>query len=449
MAEEQREILRYELDLADVEAKAQRLRLLTEQMREATSKGQDTGELQKQMQGELDGLASMGIEQKKAATSTEELIRQKEKLTSVVSLLGGSFGGAVGQIGNMIQMLMAANPATLGLAAGLAGLTLGVQVYHSLAEEAEKAAAAQRAYNDAVAAGQNLRAKDAAGVAEQLAGWGVRTNENILASMELGQNLQSRWGVPQARAAQAGALAAAAGLGEEDAARLAVLLSHGAKIDSPTQAREALRLAEEAGKSDLLLSVAQQNASDIAGQHVRIQAMAPGQPAQAGMSAEREAYEALKAQPGGLAASGIPADLTFDEFRQVQAGDWKAVARAMFPGNLKLTRSQLEQVMRVAGPAQNAIISYIDQVGRVQMGAGSAAGPAFNQASEFVDELDLARVGMGLAPQGVGQPGRQVGTFVEQVINIGTKIELDTNRKIRTPGMPRMGGSDGDVMTPY
>jgi len=448
---EEREILRYELDLADVEAKAQRLRVLTEQMRAATAKGENTDELQQQIQNEVNALASMGAEQKKAASTTEELIRSKEKLTSVVALMGGTFGGTVGQIANMIGMLVAANPAIAAVAAGLAGLTLGLQVYESLAEAAKKAREEQEKYNEAVAAGQQLRQKEAASVADKLEAWGRRSNENVLAALELKQGLQRRWGVPTERATQAGALAAAAGLGEEDAARLSVLLGHGAKVDTPEQAREALFTAEQAGKSDLLLSAAEQYARDIAGQQVRIEAMTPGQPGMAGMSPERAAYEALKAQPGGLAASGIPADLTFDEFRQVRAGDWTAIARAMFPGNQKLTRSKMEEVRRVANGAQNAIVAYIEQVSDIQMGSFGGAGPAFNAPSDYIGWLDRGRLAMGLAPQAEGDLGAQVRGAVQIInnTNVGTSIQLDTNRKIRTPGSPRMGGSDGDVLTPY
>lgn len=456
MAEE-KEILRYELDLADVEAKAQRLRILTEQMRAATAKGENTEELQQQIQGEVNALASMGAEQKKAASTTEELIRQKEKLTSVVGLLGGSFGGTVGQIANMIGMLVAANPAIAGVAAGLAALTVGIQIFKSIQDEAKKATEEQERYNAAVAKGQELRGQVAAGVADRLASWGRRTPESVRSGLELQQRLGENWGVPESDATKVAALAAGAGMGEEDAAVLRVLIAQGANIETPEQAQRAIAELRRSGKHGAALGLAHQWASDQVGTAERVRASAPGRVTQPEMRPEQAAYAALQAQPGGLAASGLPADMTFDQFRDVVLArermdelERSGVVRRR--GNKIIGGSGGKEWLRLQKLDEQYgwVPQYIEQVAVQQAGQGAGGGgELFNPQSQLVSGMDLARLAMGLAPQAEGDLGAQVRGAVQVINNTGTVIQLDTNRKIRTPGRPQMGGSDGDILTPY
>jgi len=463
MAEE-KEILRYELDLADVEAKAQRLRILTEQMRAATAKGENTEELQKQIQGEVNALGAMGIEQKKAASTTEDLLRAKEKLTSAVSLMGGTFSGATGQVANMIQMIISANPAVTGMAAGLAALTVGIQVYRSLAEEAEKAAKAQRDYNDAIEVGQKSRETAAASVGTMLEQWGKRSGANVAAGLELQQRLQQGWGAPEALATKAAALSAGAGLGEEDAAILRVLLGGGAQIGTPEEALAALAGVQQRGARGALLDQAQAYAADAIGVQQRIASAAPRRGGLAGMSAERSAYEALKSQPGGLAASGFPQDMTLEQFTTIASAQRRMVeiarehgvepgpqmdARMLAYGDA--TAREFRHLRNVsAGRAW--VGTFVDQIAEIQAGGGVAgAGDLFNPPLPAFSDAELAGAMMDPWPGQAGPNPRSVRgavTIINQT-NIGTSIGLDTNRRRKSPGDVKMGGSDADVLTPY
>jgi hypothetical protein len=137
----EREILKYEFDLTDAEAKAKRLQQLTDQIRAGRSSGGDTSELESQFNKELSGLGKLAEKKKEDAGATEKLLGQKEKLAQVVGMLGGTFGETAGRLGGLVQMLFSAGPAAAAAAAGMAALTIAVNIVKSIQAELEKAEA--------------------------------------------------------------------------------------------------------------------------------------------------------------------------------------------------------------------------------------------------------------------------------------------------------------------
>jgi hypothetical protein len=251
---------------------------------------------------------------KKAASATEELIGKKRALAAIVTLLGGSFGAEISQVGSLVSLLTSATGVVASVGAALAGLAVGIRVFNELKEAAEKAAAAQRAYNEAVAEGQAQKREGATGIAEGLEKFGARTEENIKAATQMQDRLRGEWGIPKEAAGQAATLATGAGVGLEDAVRIATLRGAGARIESPADAQRALRGA--AGQSQALLDEARRHAADTVGRAERIQAAAPQVGGMGEVGPERATFEALKAQPGGLEASGLPRDMSFTQFQK-------------------------------------------------------------------------------------------------------------------------------------
>ena len=327
--------------------------------------------------GEAVALEKSSTAMRGAGSATDQLLEKKRALANVVRMVGGSFGAEVGELGSLVSLLMTATAPVAAVAAGLAALAIGVKVFTDLKQAAEEAAAAQRAYNDAVAAGQGQKREQAATVAETLEKSGARSEENIKSALQMQQRLREEFGVPAAQAGEIGALSTAGGLGVEDAARLAVRRGAGAKIETPEQARKALEMAQQGGQSEALLQEAKRHAADLVGQRERIGAKAPMVGGTGEVSAQRAAYEAMKEQPGGLAASGLPSDFTFEGFQAAQAGDARAVARAMYPDRKNVSGKEYAAAEQAAR-AGIVIKPFVAQAADVQTGArGPEATPVF------------------------------------------------------------------------
>lgn len=149
MPEQRDEILKYSLDITEVEAKTQRLSELLAQIKAKRGAGEDTSELEQMYGKELAGLEAIVPAQKRTAGGAEELLRQKEKLANVVQLLGGRFGGLVGQLGGVTELLLAAGPAAAGTAAALAGVTALIAGYQAYRKEIDETIAKEKELRDA------------------------------------------------------------------------------------------------------------------------------------------------------------------------------------------------------------------------------------------------------------------------------------------------------------
>ena len=98
---QKKEVLRYEAEISDAEQKIGKL-----------------GEVEE---------AALGKGKKKseeAASATEDLTKQKEKLGAAVRMTGAQFGGAVGDIGNLVELMQTGSKAAIGFGAALAGLLI-------------------------------------------------------------------------------------------------------------------------------------------------------------------------------------------------------------------------------------------------------------------------------------------------------------------------------------
>ena len=180
--------------------------------------------------------------------------------------------------------------------------------------------------------------------------------------------------------------------------------------------------AQKAGAWDTLLERAEAFKRDIIGQHARILAAAPMEGGRAGEDPVAAAYAGLKKQPGGLAASGLPANLTSDDFRARLAGDTRAIAGPCIRGRRRATNSSSKRPKKSheACPARG----YVKQARETQAGQDHGGSTEmFNEPPPPLSEDDLTTVLLGLPPAYAGQPGQRVQTIVQNFNNtthIGT-----------------------------
>ena len=432
MPDEQKEIVRYEFqaDLGNLEQQARRAsevatgidqkmgRFTTPLMRDQAAEA---------AQAKADDAAfaafreKAGAEEeqlKKNSSATAELIAHKRQLANVVNLLGGSFGGTAGQVIGLVGALGSATPAMLAFLAAAAGLAAVKHEWDDIAEAAQKAAAAQREASEAVAAGQKGKAGTVATLAGQLESYGMRGPEALAAGEELRQKLRETYGVEPGRATRAAALGAAGGFSLEDTARLATGIGAGAQIEDVAGANRFFATAQTEGYYDSLLQQAQAAANDEAGKAERIRAKAPMESGRAGLDPLREAFEGLKGQEGGLGASGLPAALTFDQFRAATEGNTLATARALYPDEKQYKDVALREAESLQG-AVAPLKGYIRQsreiaAGRTDFGSTEALNPP----ARAMSEQDLTLIGLDASPTYAGQPGQAVKTVVNNYNNV-------------------------------
>lgn len=132
------EILPYRLDITDVEAKAARMQDLLGKIASGRATGQDTSELEKQLLREMEAMSKSTGKTKEADSAIKQLVSQKEKLSSVVSLLGGQFGGIIGQLGNIVELFFVFGKAAVLPATAIASVTAMAVGYNQLADSIKR-----------------------------------------------------------------------------------------------------------------------------------------------------------------------------------------------------------------------------------------------------------------------------------------------------------------------
>ena len=440
MADEQREIVRYEFqaDLGDLEAKARRAsevatgidqkmgRFTTPLMRDQAAEAAQSAADQAAFAAFREKAGAEEEQLKKNSSATAELIQHKRGLVNVIGLLGGSFGGLAGHLIGLVALITQAGAAMAGWIAAAVGITILVTAFERLKAEAKAAADAQRAFNDAVREGQEGRGGRLDTLGERLESYGARSEKTTRAAEEIHGKLGELYGVRGERAVRAATLAAGLGLGTEDAARLAVGIGAGAGISTLPDASRFLSGAENRGESDTLLRQAESFKQDTIGKRARIRAAAPMETGRAGLDPIAEAFAGLKEQLGGLAGSGFPADMRLDEFRaavNARSADVKAVAREVYPGELKLTGEQYTRAEQIASGAGALAKRYVQQARDIvneQDRVGSTE--VFNEGTSPFGMADLARLMMHLSPQLEDRPGQRVQGVVNNynITHIGT-----------------------------
>ena len=228
------EILKYTLDVSDVEAKGQRLQELLDQIKAKRAAKEDTSELEAQVGKEIDGLSKVVGKEKEAAGATQELVQQKERLGATMRVLGSSSSALVGDLGGVVELMMQGGKQAIMFAGGLAGITLGVAAVRRLKEEWEAAAKAVDDYNQANLERKVAAIESGAGLGEQLRGFGAIGRFDEAARMAT--SLTRQWGFAPEQAQGAAVLGTVGGLSVEQAGILSMAMAEGAQVSTPEQA---------------------------------------------------------------------------------------------------------------------------------------------------------------------------------------------------------------------
>jgi len=231
------EILKYVIDKSQAEAQLDQLQQRLEEFKAKRAAGEDTSEIEAQINKQITGLGKLADKEQETAGATEDLVKQKDKLSSVMRVLGGQSAGMVGDLGGVIELLMSMGPAAAGAAGALAGITLATAAYQKFNEEMKEAIQLQRDHNQAVTEGKLGEMAGLTGLRDQLEALGGLDRLGDAYGM-MGR-LGRKHGFERERAAEVAGLGVMAGLGVEETAMLShAMRSGGAQVETPQQAQQ-------------------------------------------------------------------------------------------------------------------------------------------------------------------------------------------------------------------
>jgi len=232
------EILKYTLDLSDVEAKAARLIELLEQIKAKRAAGGDASELEAQVSKELDGLGKLAEKAKETAGATEELLKQKHKLAAVMRTLGSDSSALVGDLGGVIELLMQGGKSAITFGGALAGISAAVIVYQKLRDAIREAVEEQERLNQKVLEGTLAAVERGGPLAAELLALGAI--ERFEEAVPMFDALRKTYGFKPGEAARPTALATMAGLTGRQAGimQIAMGMEGGPQIATAEQAQE-------------------------------------------------------------------------------------------------------------------------------------------------------------------------------------------------------------------
>lgn len=233
---EEREILRYELDISDAERKAEDLQRTLANIETTRASGGDSSSLEKQAIREGEALGALTGKAEETGEATKDLLRQKEKLGAVVRILGGRFGGMVSDMASVVE-LMKANSAAAGvLGAALAALAIGATFYSKMRADLQALIELQREYNQLITESQTAALGPQSAIDQLLANSGGLTAGTANAAGITANRLGREFGVAPNLAGPAGAFGTLAGLSFADTGILAAGMARGAQIGSGSDA---------------------------------------------------------------------------------------------------------------------------------------------------------------------------------------------------------------------
>lgn len=215
------EILRYKLDISDIEAKAARLNELVAKINKTTDAGEKsklTGELGE----EVSALAKFGDAAETASDKAGGLLKQKDKLGQAAQLLGSNMGPLIGNLGGVAELFTnlsgptgLALVGTLGLVTKLVGdLT---KQWKELEEQLKRAEQQFQSQQQSQASFVQEQSRLSSGISQGLQAKGAFTPGNLQQAIEIYTQSLER-GVPPQQAAAFAPTALLQGLSAGDVA---------------------------------------------------------------------------------------------------------------------------------------------------------------------------------------------------------------------------------------
>jgi hypothetical protein len=230
---EQREILKYEVDSSDAEAKARELVALFGKVNAAAAAGEDTSDLEAQAESLAGGIGKLAGKEKEAASATKDLLQNKEKLAAVVRTLGGRFSGLIGDLGGVVELLTQGGSAATLFGIALAAVAAGTSIYVKWKRDLQELIDLQLKYNALISARQAAALGPQGAIEDTLLQFGGLTAATSDAAGLLANRLGQQFGLPSGRSGQAAAFGALGNLSFQDTGLLGVALAQGAQISSP------------------------------------------------------------------------------------------------------------------------------------------------------------------------------------------------------------------------
>lgn len=212
---ENTEVLRYQLDLADVEAKASRMQALLANIGKARAAGEDTKGLEEKLNKEVAGWEKLAQGQKKAGDEAIDFDRKAEKLVKgSLGMLSPQLAQAADFAIDLVEGFQKVNLTLLGVAGAGALIGVLVAVFGELARQANEARMAIERMDEALRKAREAGREERKSVAEVFAdaGVGVTVQEAQRRAMAF-----QRPGLPEGFAATTAAAQTIAGLSDEDA----------------------------------------------------------------------------------------------------------------------------------------------------------------------------------------------------------------------------------------
>ncbi len=379
MAEE-KDILKYELDITDVRQKMGELTRLLDQLEKSRATGaKENDPLERQVRSELRAVGDFGVQADRTTLTLENLIRSKRDLGDVVGLLGGQFRGLLGDMTGPIELFMRLGQSAGPIIAVVAAITLAVKGLEAWRDAARKAAEEQERLNKAKAelekTGISLRTE----VAESLRAAGVDPG---MTNFTMG------------RLSQFGGMGARRSI----ALPAAVAESFMAGIGSPLSPEQ---------QSALLSGVAADPSFSLRGSPQEMRAIILQAIAKGGGGDVKRFAENLFKETASQAASEAPTAKEL-EAAQTVGNIERAVDLVLQSRGVPLTDKDRERVIRLArGEAQQTVLGGTRLPPRLQPSGFSAP----------VGELiGLAETAAGIAQSNAGSGGEESGSVI---LNIG------------------------------
>ncbi len=400
-------------------------------------------------------VAGLTEEERRAGLSAQDLIRNKRGLATAVNLMGGQFGGAIGQVAALLSLLVRGGPQIAAIGGALGALGLAVKEFRDMEAAAKAAADAQDKLNEAVARGQAAKTEPAGRIARALADAGALTDERQRAAEALYGRAGAEYGIAEPELA---ALAAAAGRGTP--ADVAVLERFKARAQArgvdvrmrtPLEVAQVLDEIRAGGARGALEAEAAALAAGPAAREVRAGFRRPGARGPAGRSAVEIAFDELSKAgqlPEGVeTAAQLSAQL--EELRTAPREIEKARQSLAAPhgGDVNgVYVRRIEQLQKMQRERQ-WIADYIEDIDRAP--ARQAGTPSAGM--KYPHSFDIGITGLSgqmlrqFYPVGESPVG-QVIVNVDRVQNVGTIVNdrEPVRRRQRPPRLP-WAGHDADV----
>ncbi len=237
------EIMRFEFDITDVENKAKQVKTLLDDIAKARTEGVDTTDLEKKLSDELALLRETNAATSKASGSTEELAKHKDKLANAVALVGGQFGGLVGQLGTVGELLIQGSRGAIAFGAALGGIAILTKIITDLENQWKAVAEAEREATDAAREYRRENQGSDQAIADVLQRAGVLTQDNLTGAANRRSQLR-RAGFSEQQATAVAAQAQIEGLSSDEQRLVAQLAAQGVPFE-PGRVRETLQAVRQ------------------------------------------------------------------------------------------------------------------------------------------------------------------------------------------------------------